>query len=128
MAVTASESHFDAQARTWDESPMRLALSAAVAAGVWDALRPAADAHLLEFGCGTGLVGLRLADRIGHLTAADRSGAMLEVLAGKASDLGFSNVRCGQSGVSERSPPPAPRTSRARCGSGRGSRWARAES
>ena len=46
----------------------------------------------LEYGCGTGLVGLAIAPRLGSLLAMDTSKGMLEVLAGKIEEQGLTNV------------------------------------
>lgn len=75
---------FDLEADSWDAHPARLRVAAAVAA----AIRPALSAidrpcHVLDYGCGTGLVALALADRCHHLTAVDRSAEMLRQLSRK---------------------------------------------
>jgi cyclopropane fatty-acyl-phospholipid synthase-like methyltransferase len=51
---------------------------------------PLAKGHsVLDFGCGTGLVTLELGPRVGSITGADTSPAMLLALAGKAKALGI---------------------------------------
>ncbi len=86
------KSRFDAQAKTWDEQPVRVALGRAVARAV------AADVPLhpgmraLDFGCGTGLLTLPVAARVREVTAADTSEGMLAVLAEKIRALNVANV------------------------------------
>jgi len=68
---------FDQAAAAWDEKPQRRLLAAAVAAGIAAAIPLHRGMRALEYGCGTGLVGLHLAEQIGQLTAADASPGML---------------------------------------------------
>lgn len=83
---------FDKAALTWDEKPERLQLAAAVAAGIAAVVPLHGDLRALEYGCGTGLVGLLLAARVGHLTAVDTSPGMLDELRKKCRDAGVENV------------------------------------
>ena len=55
----------------------------------------------LDFGCGTGLVALRLAPLVRRLTGADGSEAMLGVLRAKAAAQGIVNVQTRQVAVGE---------------------------
>lgn len=83
---------FAARAAQWDANPMRAAIGQAFYAQVVEAV----DTHLggdltnksvLEFGCGTGLLGLRLAqDHAARLLFVDTSPAMLGVLRGKLAE------------------------------------------
>ncbi len=83
---------FDKVAATWDEKPERRLLAAAVAAGIAKAMALRSDMHALEYGSGTGLVGLQLAGKVGQLVAVDTSAGMLEELRTKAQTLGLDNV------------------------------------
>lgn len=83
---------FDQAAATWDEKPQRRQLAAAVAAGIAAAIPLHRGMCALEYGCGTGLVGLHLAEQIGQLTAADASPGMLLELQKKSRALGLDNV------------------------------------
>ena len=82
---------FDTAAAGWDAKDQRRELAAAVAAGIAELpLRP--EMKGLEYGCGTGLVGLALAPRLLSLTACDSSPGMLQTLAGKITTAGITNV------------------------------------
>lgn len=81
--------HFDQAAATWDQEERRVRMAREVAAAMEAALPLSRDWSALDFGAGTGLVGLALAPRLGRLCAADTSPAMLEAFAAKASDLGL---------------------------------------
>jgi ubiquinone/menaquinone biosynthesis C-methylase UbiE len=83
---------FDKVAASWDEKPARRLLAAAVSAGIAADVPLHRDMQVLEYGCGTGLCGLRLASEVGHLTAADTSAGMLEELRRKIQPLGLGNV------------------------------------
>lgn len=83
---------FDKAAATWDLAPQRLKLvedvSLAIAAEV--ALTP--DLEVLDFGCGTGLLTLRLQPLVGRITGADTSRGMLDTLREKLKVQGIGNV------------------------------------
>lgn len=83
---------FDKVAAGWDEQPRRRLLAAAVAAGITGAFPLGPDIQALEYGCGTGLVGMQLAGAVGRLTAVDTSAGMLEELRTKIRSLGVNNV------------------------------------
>ena len=82
---------FDKAAAAWDQLQRRVDLSHAIAAGITQ-LPLRKDMAAMEYGCGTGLVGLELAPLLGSLTAVDTSAGMLEVLAEKAGEAGLTNV------------------------------------
>lgn len=83
---------FDKVAASWDEKPRRRQVADAVAAGIAGEFDLKAEMQVMEYGCGTGLCGLQLASRIGHLTAVDTSAGMLEELQTKCRSLGLENV------------------------------------
>jgi 2-polyprenyl-3-methyl-5-hydroxy-6-metoxy-1,4-benzoquinol methylase len=86
-----STHRFDSAAADWDKKDQRRELAAAIAAGIGELpLHPEMEA--LEYGCGTGLVGLALAPRLKSLTAADSSPGMLRALADKIAQAGITNV------------------------------------
>lgn len=75
--------HFDSHAATWDDDPDKVRRARAVAEAIRAAVPVTPDMHLLEYGCGTGLLGLALAPHLARLTLADASEGMLEVLGRK---------------------------------------------
>lgn len=86
-----STNRFDRAAADWDKKDQRRELAAAIASGI--AALPLPDrAQALEYGCGTGLVGLALAPRLESLTAADSSPGMLATLSDKIAEAGLTNV------------------------------------
>jgi SAM-dependent methyltransferase len=92
MMIDDDVARFDARAAAWDANPMRRKLSASIvsamdAAGVFKDVRTA-----LDFGCGTGLLTLQLAERAEAVTGLDTSPAMLAELATKISRAELANV------------------------------------
>jgi cyclopropane fatty-acyl-phospholipid synthase-like methyltransferase len=81
---------FDRAAPTWDLEDRRVALARAVANAIEARLPLTRELSTLDFGCGTGLVTLALAPKVGTITGADTSSGMLATLAGKAKALGIS--------------------------------------
>jgi predicted TPR repeat methyltransferase len=87
---------WDDEAAGWDSNPaVRTYASAAFAS-----LEAAAEEHgfalngarVCDFGCGTGLLAERLADRCARVDAVDSSGAMLAVLEDKIARRGWTHV------------------------------------
>jgi putative AdoMet-dependent methyltransferase len=74
---------FREKAEDWDARPV----PAQISQGVFDALSKAVtltpSLTVMDFGAGTGLLGSKLADRVGHVLAVDVSQAMLDKLLAK---------------------------------------------
>lgn len=87
-----SGKHFDRAAAGWDQKQRRVELAARIADAIGSSLPLNPAMKALEYGCGTGLVGLALAPRLASLTAVDTSAGMLEVLARKIKDEKIANV------------------------------------
>jgi len=78
----APSTHFDRAARDWDQRPVSQQL-APIAARLMASVRPSPEAHVLDFGAGTGLLAAQIAPHVAHVTALDTSAGMLQVLAEK---------------------------------------------
>ncbi len=77
-----STERFDKAAAEWDGKSRRVRLAGAISTAILELpLTTTMDA--MEYGCGTGLVGMAVAPRVKKLTAMDTSPGMLEVLQGK---------------------------------------------
>lgn len=100
--------HFDEAAKTWDSEPRRIALMKAVGEAILQEARPTGDMDVLDYGCGTGLVGLYLLPHVRTVTGADSSTGMLDVLRQKLADDGIENMRAVQLDL-EHEPVPAER-------------------
>lgn len=84
---------FDAGAASWDENPGRVKLAADVAGAISQAIPLTGDMDVLEFGCGTGLLTLRLAPLVRSVTGVDSSRGMLDVLEKKIREQDGSKVQ-----------------------------------
>lgn len=78
--------HFDDAAATWDDEPRRVVLMRAVGEAILREARPTSVMDVLDYGCGTGLVGLFLLPHVRSVTGADSSRGMLEVLRKKLAE------------------------------------------
>lgn len=104
----ANLDRFNALAAQWDDSPLRAGIARAVAAAVAGTLPLRPDMRALEYGCGTGLVSVLLADRVGHIVAADVAPNMLQVLDDKCRRAGLDNIETRRLDLTV-DPPPAER-------------------
>jgi SAM-dependent methyltransferase len=86
------EKHFDRAAAGWDQKQRRIEMAARIAGAISSALPLAPTMKAMEYGCGTGLVGLALAPQLASLIAVDTSSGMLEILARKIADEKIPNV------------------------------------
>lgn len=84
-------SQFDTKAADWDKNHRRQILAEKVAAAIASLLHDK-KVKALEFGCGTGLVGLELAQFFTAMTAVDTSKEMIRVLADKLKKEGLSHI------------------------------------
>ncbi len=84
---------FDKEAALWDKNPGRVKLAGDIADAISEEklLTPAMD--VLEFGCGTGLLTLRLHTMVHSITGVDSSLGMLSVFREKIESLGVSNIK-----------------------------------
>ncbi len=72
--------YFDKEANEWDMDPIKIGCARAVVAAIRRSVPLTPDMIALEFGCGTGLVSFGLQPYLHHITLADSSAGMLEVL------------------------------------------------
>ena len=74
--------HFDEKAGSWDQDPVRVARAAEIAARIQDRVDLPDGARVLDYGCGTGLLGFHFLAR-GAVTFADASPGMLREVEAK---------------------------------------------
>jgi ubiquinone/menaquinone biosynthesis C-methylase UbiE len=84
---------FDKEAAAWDENPGRVKLANEVADAIIREVQPSSAMDALDYGCGTGLVTLRLQPLVRTIVGADSSSGMLGMLRSKAEKQQLSNVR-----------------------------------
>ncbi len=90
--MTDTETDFDARARTWDVDRSKAARAQRVADVIAARLPSLSTKAVLEYGCGTGLLGLALQPLVAHVTLADSSREMLAVAQEKLAASGISNA------------------------------------
>ena len=81
------KTHFDGDAIDWDKSLYRIRRTEIFARAIGEAVPLTENMAGLDFGCGTGLLGYSLIDRLGHMTFWDTSDGMIEEVSRKASDF-----------------------------------------
>lgn len=98
------ENYFDGVADTWDENPMIVRLTGLVVGEIASRIPLHDKMKAMEFGCGTGLISMRLAGRVGSISAVDISEKMLGVVEQKVKAGAVSNISTFRS--QEREPLP----------------------
>jgi cyclopropane fatty-acyl-phospholipid synthase-like methyltransferase len=87
------ENRFDQEAAAWDENPARVKLADDVAKAIHDEVPLEQDMDVLDLGCGTGLVTLRIAAKVRSMVGADSSRGMLKILEEKIASQKLGSVR-----------------------------------
>ena len=84
---------FDKEADTWDEAPARVKLANDIVAAISDEIVLTSNMDVLDFGCGTGLLTLRLQPVVRSITGVDSSEGMINVLKAKIVKQKLPNVK-----------------------------------
>ena len=71
---------FDNRAKTWDENPLHLKRSIAIAAKMGEMIPIHNGMRALEFGAGTGILSFLFRDKLGTIIMMDSSAGMVEVM------------------------------------------------
>jgi len=84
--------NFDENAASWDENPRRLQL----VENVWNIIERklpiSSKSKVLDYGCGTGLLGYKLIEKVNSVCFCDTSAKMLEQVEKKRDFYGYENV------------------------------------
>jgi ubiquinone/menaquinone biosynthesis C-methylase UbiE len=84
---------FDNRAATWDENPRRIKLVEKVSNLILKEIDFHKTDEILDYGCGTGLLGYSLIDKVGSITFCDSSSGMLEQVEKKRDYYGYQNIK-----------------------------------
>jgi predicted TPR repeat methyltransferase len=84
---------FDHKAATWDDKPLRIKLVEKVWFEIKSKIKFGAIDKVLDYGCGTGLLGYKLIDRVNEVTFCDASASMLLQVEKKRDFYGYQNVK-----------------------------------
>ena len=87
---------FDKEAISWDQNQARVRLTSDIADTLAGENILSPDADVLDFGCGTGLLTLRLLPLVRSVTGVDSSRGMLDVLGTKIENQGLANIKTQQ--------------------------------
>ncbi len=87
------KTNFDERAANW-EKPRQINLANGVADTMIRELKLTDDMNVMDYGCGSGLVTLRLQPMIKSIVGVDSSKGMLDVFQDKINNSGFNNVSC----------------------------------
>jgi 2-polyprenyl-3-methyl-5-hydroxy-6-metoxy-1,4-benzoquinol methylase len=93
IKVGSEKWSFDAEAASWDNDPGRVKLANDIAETIFDERILTPDMDILEFGCGTGLLTVRLSPHVHSVTGVDSSLGMIDVLRGKIERQKLANIR-----------------------------------
>jgi ubiquinone/menaquinone biosynthesis C-methylase UbiE len=91
--MTSEKRDFNQAAATWDENPGRVKLARDIADSMINNLPITRDMNAMDFGCGTGLLTVRLQSLVRSITGVDSSQGMLDILNRKITKLQMSNVK-----------------------------------
>jgi ubiquinone/menaquinone biosynthesis C-methylase UbiE len=83
---------FDKMASQWDQNPLPVKISQAVSDAILRETTVTQDRDVLDFGCGTGLLTLKLQPFVRAMTGADGSDGMLSILRKKVERAKAKNV------------------------------------
>jgi len=99
---------FDSRAATWDADPRKVERARRTAEAIARRVPALAGRRVLEYGCGTGLLGFALRPQVAAVTMADSSPGMLEELGRKIAASGLSGLTPLRLDLAT-DPPPAER-------------------
>jgi 2-polyprenyl-3-methyl-5-hydroxy-6-metoxy-1,4-benzoquinol methylase len=91
--MTAEKRDFDKLAASWDEEPRRVKLADDVCKAILRVVADPSGMDVLDFGCGTGLLLIRLQPLVHSITGVDSSQGMLDVLKRKIEKQNLANVK-----------------------------------
>jgi len=90
--MTTNNKDFDIEAANWDKNPGRVKLAGEVAEAIIRQVAPKKTMKAADFGCGTGLLSLRLQPLVASITGIDSSPGMLDVVKAKVAEGKLTNV------------------------------------
>ena len=91
--MNTEKRNFDTAAAAWDEKPRRIQLTKDIAEAIRQEIKLNSSMDVVDFGCGTGLVTLRLQPFVHSITGVDSSSGMLDVLKSKIKNQNLSNAK-----------------------------------
>ena len=96
---------FDNVAKDWESKPSRVQIAKSSVDNIIEIVDLKADFKILDYGCGTGLVGFGLSNETNTVIGMDYSIGMVEKFNAKAKSLGFTNISAIQHNINEEDLP-----------------------
>jgi len=84
---------FDKEAASWDKNSERVRIPNEIADFMLKEIKLSPEQDVLDFGCGTGLVTLRIQPFVHTITGVDNSQGMIDALKTKIQEQNLSNVK-----------------------------------
>ncbi|MFZ4456703.1 MAG: class I SAM-dependent DNA methyltransferase [Bacteroidales bacterium] len=84
---------FADKAAEWDKNPVRAAMIERFVGEIIDSVQLDKTSNILDFGCGTGVIGLHLLPKVARATFVDSSPAMMSVLSEKIAAGNLQNTQ-----------------------------------
>jgi ubiquinone/menaquinone biosynthesis C-methylase UbiE len=91
--MSGEKRDFDKDAASWDQEQMRIKLANDVAKVISDEISLTSTMDVLDFGCGTGLLSLKIQPLVHTVTGVDSSRGMLDILQSKVKSRDLTNVQ-----------------------------------
>lgn len=89
--IMNTENIFDQKAATWDDNPRRIKMVNKVVSLLNNHINVSNDSKILDYGCGTGLLGMQFINDAKEITFCDSSKGMLEQVAKKLDYYQYKN-------------------------------------
>ncbi|QKE28836.1 SAM-dependent methyltransferase [Arcobacter acticola] len=96
---------FDNVAKDWESKPSRVQIAKSSVDNIIEIVDLKPDFKILDYGCGTGLVGFGLSNETNTVIGMDYSIGMVEKFNEKAQELGFTNISAIQHNINEQDLP-----------------------
>jgi ubiquinone/menaquinone biosynthesis C-methylase UbiE len=91
--VSTEKRDFDKEAASWDENPARAKLADDIAHAISEQIVLTPEMDIMDFGCGTGLLALRLQPLVHSVTGVDSSKGMLDIFNAKIAKQKLNKVK-----------------------------------
>jgi ubiquinone/menaquinone biosynthesis C-methylase UbiE len=96
---------FDNVAQDWESKPSRVLIAKSSVDNIIETIDLKPDFRILDYGCGTGLIGFGLSNETNTVIGMDYSIGMVEKFNSKAKELGFTNISAIQHNINEQELP-----------------------
>mgnify|MGYP006371613195 FL=1 len=96
---------FDNVAHDWEAKTSRVQIAKSSVDNIKEIVDLKPDFKILDYGCGTGLIGFGLSNETNTVIGMDYSIGMVEKFNSKAKELGFTNISAIQHNINEQELP-----------------------